>query len=196
MSNFFRRLLLGDRLRTSEEQHERLGKAKALAVFSSDALSSVAYATEEILFVLIVAGPLALSLSLPIASAIAVLLAIVATSYYQTIHGYPKGGGAYIVAYDNLGIVPGLLAAAALLTDYVLTVAVSVTAGVLAVTSAFPELMPWRVELCIAAIALMTWANLRGVRESGTVFSIPTYIFVGLFLSLITTGFVRWFGED
>jgi amino acid transporter len=109
-----------------------------------------------------------LGLSLPLAAVIVVLLIIVATSYYQTIHGYPSGGGAYIVAYDNLGVWPGLTAASALLIDYVLTVAVSTTAGVAAVTSAFPDLLPWRVELCLVVIALITWANLRGVRESGT----------------------------
>jgi len=130
--NSVRHLLFGIPLPTAEEAHQRLTKVQALAVFSSDALSSVAYATEEILLVLVVAGSSALGLSLPIALVIAALLAIVATSYYQTIHGYPSGGGAYIVAYDNLGIWPGLTAAAALLIDYVLTVAVSITAGVAA----------------------------------------------------------------
>ena len=173
--------------------HERLSKIQALAVFSSDALSSVAYATEEILLVLVVAGTAALDLSLPIALAIVALLAIVATSYYQTIHGYPSGGGAYIVAYDNLGVWPGLTAAAALLIDYVLTVAVSITAGVAAFTSAFPALIPFRVELCLLAIVLIAWANLRGVRESGTLFAIPTYGFVLVFLTLIAVGLVRWF---
>ena len=132
MLNSVRHLLFGIPLPTAEEAHQRLTKVQALAVFSSDALSSVAYATEEILLALVVAGSAALGLSLPIGLAIAALLAIVATSYYQTIHGYPSGGGAYIVAYDNLGIWPGLTAAAALLIDYVLTVAVSITAGVAA----------------------------------------------------------------
>ena len=132
MLNSVRHVLFGIPLPAAEEAHQRLTKVQALAVFSSDALSSVAYATEEILLVLVVAGSSALGLSLPIALVIAVLLAIVATSYYQTIHGYPSGGGAYIVAYDNLGIWPGLTAAAALLIDYVLTVAVSITAGVAA----------------------------------------------------------------
>jgi amino acid transporter len=186
-----RRLLLGSPLPTAEEVHQRLTKVKALAVFSSDALSSVAYATEEILLVLVVAGAAALGLSLPIALVIAVLLAIVATSYYQTIHGYPSGGGAYIVAYDNLGVWPGLIAAAALLIDYVLTVAVSITAGIAALTSAFPALLPFRVELCLMAIAGITWANLRGVRESGTLFAIPTYGFVLIFLTLIVVGLTR-----
>jgi len=186
-----RRLLFGSSLPTAEEAHQRLTKVKALAVFSSDALSSVAYATEEILLVLVVAGSAALGLSLPIALVIAGLLAIVSTSYYQTIHGYPSGGGAYIVAYDNLGVWPGLTAGAALLIDYVLTVAVSITAGIAAITSAFPALLPFRVELCLLAIAFITWANLRGVRESGTLFAIPTYGFVFIFLVLILTGLVR-----
>jgi amino acid transporter len=186
-----RRMVLGDPLPTAHEAHHRLAKVQALAVFSSDALSSVAYATEEILLVLVLAGTGALQLSLPIALAIAGLLAIVGSSYYQTIHGYPSGGGAYIVAYDNLGVWPGLIAAAALLIDYVLTVAVSVTAGVAAITSAVPSLYPCRVELCLLAIAFIAWANLRGVRESGTLFSVPTYGFVTIFLGLIVVGLVR-----
>ncbi|HEY5867888.1 MAG TPA: APC family permease [Candidatus Tectomicrobia bacterium] len=191
-----RRILVGSPLPSEAYVHQRLNKRKALAVFSSDALSSVAYATEEILLVLVTAGVAALTLSLPIALVITVLLAIVATSYYQTVHGYPSGGGAYIVAHENLGVWPGLTAGAALLIDYVLTVAVSITAGVVAVTSAVPELLPFRIELCLLAIALITWGNLRGVRESGTLFSIPTYVFIGLFLTLLAVGFVRlWTGS-
>ena len=186
-----RDLVFGSPLPTAEEVHQRLTKVQALAVFSSDALSSVAYATEEILLVLAVGGSLALATSLPIAAAIATLLAIVATSYYQTIHGYPSGGGAYIVAYDNLGVWFGLSAAAALLIDYVLTVAVSITAGVAAITSAFPALLPFRVGLSLLAIAAVAWANLRGVRESGTLFAIPTYGFVIVMLSLVAVGGVR-----
>jgi amino acid transporter len=186
-----RRLLFGDALPTAQEVYHRLTKVQALAVFSSDALSSVAYATEEILLVLVLAGSSALALSVPIALVIAVLLVVVGSSYYQTIHGYPAGGGAYIVAHDNLGAWPGLVAAAALLIDYVLTVAVSVTAGVAAVTSAFPVLLPFRVLLCLLAIALIAWANLRGVRESGRLFSIPTYGFVCIFLTLIVVGLAR-----
>ena len=177
-----RQFLIGAPLPTTEERHQRLTKVKALAIFSSDALSSVAYATEEILLVLVTAGTAAPRLLLPIAFVIAGLLIVVATSYYQTIHGYPSGGGAYIVAYENLNIWPGLTAAAALLIDYVLTVAVSITAGVAAVTSAFPGLLSHRVALCLAVIALITWANLRGVRESGTIFAVPTYGFVLIFL--------------
>ncbi|MFB0536795.1 MAG: APC family permease [Anaerolineae bacterium] len=186
-----RHLLLGSPLSTAEEAHERLTKVKALAVFSGDALSSVVYAPEEILLMLVVAGSAALGLSLPIALAIVVLLVIVATSYYQTIHGYPSGGGAYIVAYDNLGVWPGLIAAAALLTDYVLTAAVSVTSGVAAVTSVFPGLLSYRVTLSLLAIVFITWANLRGVRESGTLFAVPTYSFVFIFFMLIVVGLAR-----
>jgi amino acid transporter len=191
MLTSLRRILIGAPLPSERTIHERLSKIQALAVFSSDALSSVAYATEEILLVLVVAGSAVLGLSLPIALVIAGLLAIVATSYYQTIHGYPSGGGAYIVAYDNLGVWPGLTAAAALLIDYVLTVAVSITAGIAAITSAFPALLPCRVELCLLAIAFIAWANLRGVRESGTLFAVPTYGFVTIFLALIVVGLVR-----
>lgn len=194
MLTTLRYLLLGSPLPTAAEKHQRLTKVKALAVFSSDALSSVAYATEEILLGLVVAGTAALGLSLPIGVAIVVLLIVVAISYYQTIHGYPSGGGAYIVAYDNLGTWPGLTAAAALLIDYVLTVAVSITAGVAAITSAFPALLFFRVGLCLLAIGSITWANLRGVRESGTIFSIPTYGFVFILLALIATGLVRAIG--
>ncbi len=191
MLNNIRQFVIGSPLPTAEEVYQRLTKIKALAIFSSDALSSVAYASEEILLALVVAGSAALGASLPIALLIAGLLAIVATSYYQTIHGYPSGGGAYIVAYDNLGVWPGLTAAAALLIDYVLTVAVSITAGVAAVTSAFPGLLPFRVELCLLAVVFITWANLRGVRESGTLFAIPTYGFVFIALALIAVGLVR-----
>jgi amino acid transporter len=186
-----RDLVFGSPLPTTEEVHQRLTKVQALAVFSSDALSSVAYATEESLLVLAVGGTLALAASLPIAAVIATLLAIVATSYYQTIHGYPSGGGAYIVAHDNLGVWSGLSAAAALLIDYVLTVAVSITAGVAAITSAFPALLPFRVGLSLLAIAAVAWANLRGVRESGTLFAIPTYGFVIVMLALIAVGGAR-----
>lgn len=185
------RLLFGDPLRSSQEMEHRLSRTKALAIFSSDALSSVAYATEEILRVLILAGAAAMTLSTPIALVIAALLAIVAASYYQTIHGYPSGGGAFIVAADNLGEYPGLVAAAALLVDYVLTVAVSVTAGVEAIHSAFPELHGHRIAIAIVMIVLIAWANVRGVRESGTLFSVPTYGFVALILTLIGCGIYR-----
>ena len=183
-----RRALIGRPLRTVEAAHERIGKAKALAVFSSDALSSTAYATEEILRILILAGSAAYAFVLPIGLAIVVLLAIVVFSYRQTIRAYPHGGGTYIVTKDNLGVGPALVAAAALLSDYVLTVAVSISAGVAAITSAFPALYPFRVELAVAAIVLLTIANLRGVRESATIFMIPTYAFIASVGALILLG--------
>ena len=184
-TNQFRRLIIGSKLATSQALHERLTKTKALAVFSSDALSSTAYATEAIMLVLIAAGTGALSVSIWIAVAIAALMLIVSFSYYQTIHAYPNGGGAYIVAKDNLGIGPGLVAAAALLIDYILTVAVSVSAGVANLSSAFPSLEPFRVEIALLIVIFITFMNLRGVRESGTFFSIPTYAFVvGIFLMI------------
>ena len=183
-----RRALIGRPLRTVEAAHERIGKAKALAVFSSDALSSTAYATEEILRILILAGSAAYAFVLPIGLAIVVLLAIVVFSYRQTIRAYPHGGGTYIVTKDNLGVGPALVAAAALLSDYVLTVAVSISAGVAAITSAFPVLYPFRVELAVAAIVLLTIANLRGVRESATIFMIPTYAFIASVGALILLG--------
>jgi amino acid transporter len=183
-----KRLFVGTPLPTAQSRHERLGKASALAVFASDPLSSVAYATEAILLVLILAGSPALSYSLPIGVGIAALILIVIASYRQTIRAYPQGGGAYIVAKDNLGILPALVAGAALLIDYVLTVAVSVAAGVDAVTSAFPHLFPYRVWLCLLAIVGISIANLRGVRESGKIFATPTYLFVVSILGLVTWG--------
>jgi len=183
--------LLGSPLATGSAGHERLSNVQALAVLSSDALSSVAYATEEILLVLILAGTQAMHLSLPVALGIAALLVVVAFSYHQTIHAYPAGGGAYSVSKDNLGTNLGLIAGAALLIDYVLTVAVSVSAGIAAITSAFPATHPYRVPLALAALAGVTLVNLRGVRESGKVFTIPTYLFVTVTFLLIVTGLVR-----
>ncbi len=184
--------LIGNPLETQQQSQERLSKVKALAVFSSDALSSVAYATEEILLVLILAGSGAIGFAWPIGLAIAALIAVVITSYYQTVHAYPGGGGSYIVAHDNLGEIPGLVAAAALTTDYVLTVAVSSTAGVAAITSAFPDLYPYRVIIAVVSITLITIANLRGVRESGTIFALPSYVFIFAFLTMIAVGLFRW----
>src|SRR5215813_1491822 len=172
-----KRVLVGAPMSLAQAHHERLTKTVALAVFSSDALSSVAYATEEILLVLVLAGAAATHLTLPISFAIAGLLAVVAISYQQTIHAYPSGGGSYIVARANLGPTPGLIAAAALLIDYVLTVSVSVAAGVAALTSAFPSLHEHRIAFGVSFIALIAFANLRGVRESGRVFAVPTYLF-------------------
>ena len=186
-----RRTLIGSPIATNEAIHQRLSKVKALAVFSSDALSSSAYATEAILLVLLAAGTGALAVSWPIAIAIGTLLLIVSFSYYQTIHAYPNGGGAYIVAKENLGMFPGLTAAASLLIDYTLTVAVSVSAGVAALTSAFPALDGVRVIIAILIVAFITLMNLRGVKESGTFFSIPTYGFVIGIFAMIGWGLVR-----
>jgi amino acid transporter len=183
--------LLGTPLTSAAERSTRLPKLVALPVFSSDALSSVAYATEEILLVLAVAGAAALAWSLPVGLAIVGLLAILVTSYSQTIQAYPTGGGAYIVASDNLGVLPGLTAGAALLIDYVLTVSVSVAAGVAAVTSAVPALDPHREGLGLVAIALVVTANLRGVRESGRIFAVPTYGFIACVALLIGWGALR-----
>jgi amino acid transporter len=174
--------------------HERLDKVRALAVFASDPISSNAYATEAIMSVLILLGSQALSLTLPIGLAVAALVLLVISSYIQTIMHYPDGGGAYTVAKDNLGQFPSLVAAAALMTDYILTVSVSVSAGVRAITSAFPEVFEFRVLIAVAAIIILTWINLRGARESGTVFAVPTYAFVGGVLLVILIGLVRYLG--
>jgi amino acid transporter len=187
-----KRFLIGQPLTTASAAHERLSKVKALAVLSSDALSSVAYATEEILRVLLVAGGLAvLDVSLPIGAAIILLLIIVGTSYRQTIKAYPNGGGSYIVAKDNLGDNPALLAGSALLVAYLLTVAVSIAASVAALISAFPELRSHRVALGIAIVMVVTLLNLRGIRESGSIFAVPTYLFLIGMAVMITVGFVR-----
>jgi amino acid transporter len=193
-----KRFLVGKPLATAQAVHERLSKRVALAVFSSDALSSVAYATEEILLVLAAATAYAHDTGLffyvlPISLVIAVLLWLVTSSYRQTIHAYPSGGGAYIVAKENLGITAGLTAAAALLVDYVLTVSVSVAAGVEAVTSAaqgteFAWLAGHRAALCVGIIALVALANLRGIRESGSIFAVPTYLFLFSYLGMIAWG--------
>jgi amino acid transporter len=189
-----KRILIGTPFPTRAEIHERLDKVRALAVFASDPISSNAYATEAIMGVLVLLGSQALALTMPIATGIALLVALVVFSYIQTILHYPQGGGAYTVAKDNLGQTPSLLAAAALLTDYVLTVSVSVSAGIRAATSALPDLYPFRIELALAAIIILTWVNLRGVRESGTVFALPTYAFVGGVLVVIALGLVRYYG--
>jgi amino acid transporter len=183
-----KRAFLGSPLPTAQSRHERLAKSTALAVFASDALSSVAYATEEILLVLVLAGTVALSYSLPISIAIAILIAIVVSSYRQTIRAYPQGGGAYIVSKDNLGVPAGLVAGAALLIDYVLTVAVSVAAGIAALTSAVPGLFPYRPWLCVVAVVGIAVLNLRGIRESGKIFAAPTYLFIGSLGVLIIYG--------
>lgn len=189
-----KRTLLGSPFPTSREAHERLDKVRALAVFASDPISSNAYATEAIMTVLIVLGSGALSMTMPIAMAVAALVLMVIFSYIQTILHYPDGGGAYTVAKDNLGKYPSLFAGAALLIDYVLTVSVSASAGVRAVTSAFPGATPYSVLIALTAVALITWINLRGVRESGTIFAVPTYAFVGGVLLVVAIGLARSFG--
>jgi amino acid transporter len=187
-----KRVLLGTPIPTSLAKHERLSRVTGLAVFASDALSSVAYATEEILLVLVLAGTAALHLSVPIGLAIAALIAIVVSSYRQTILAYPQGGGAYIVTRENLGRYPSLIAGGALLIDYVLTVAVSIAAGIAAVTSAVPALYRYRVWLCILGVVVIAIGNLRGVRESGKLFATPTYLFVGAYAVMIAWGGVAW----
>ena len=188
-----RTLIFGNPLRTTALEEQKLSKLTALPVFASDALSSVAYATEEMLLALVVAGTVLLHFTLPITIVICALLGLVTASYVQTIHAYPQGGGSYLVAHKNLGEWAGLVAAAALLIDYVLTVAVSISSGVFAMTSAFPELLPFNVALCLLAVALMAWANLRGVRESATVLAFPTYGFIGSLLLLIGVGLWRFY---
>lgn len=188
-----RRFLLGPTLPTHEMPHQTVGKPVGLAVFASDVLSSVAYATEEMLVVLAFAGVAYFALSIPISIAISALLVVLTISYRQTIFAYPNGGGAYIVARDNLGEGPAQTAGAALLTDYILTVSVSIAAGVAQIVSAFPSLVPWRVELSVAAILFMMLVNLRGVRESGTFFAIPTYFFVVTILGMLAVGFYQFF---
>lgn len=188
-----RRLLLGKPLETKELAHQSVNRFIGLAVFASDALSSTAYATEEILIILSLAGASAalFGLSIPLAIAICVLLTIVTISYRQTIYAYPKGGGAYIVARDNLGEVPAQIAGAALLTDYILTVAVSISAGVAQIASGIPALRPFRVEIALLVILIMTVVNLRGVKESGRIFAVPTYFFLVMMIGTLIVAFVQ-----
>ena len=192
--SIIKRLLLGRPLASEEAGHQLLPKVLALPVFSSDALSSVAYATEEIMLVLVLAGTVALRFVLPLSLGIGLLLFIVVVSYRQTVRAYPSGGGAYIVSHENLGEMPGLIAAGALLTDYVLTVSVSVAAGVAAITSAAPGLLSQRVPLSLVIVAFITIMNLRGVKESGTLFAIPTYGFIMCVYLMIGVGFAKCLG--
>jgi amino acid transporter len=190
-------LVVGSSMSNARLAEERLSKKVALAIFSSDALSSTAYATQEILLILVIAGSSLLSHSIYIAAAITLLLGIVVISYRQTIRAYPNGGGAYIVAHENLGMWPGLVAAASLLIDYVLTVAVSIAACVEAITSASPDVGAYAVPLAVGLVLLIALGNLRGLRESGTVFSIPTYGFVLILSITLITGFAKViFGDD
>ncbi|HEX2696513.1 MAG TPA: APC family permease, partial [Anaerolineales bacterium] len=188
-------LLIGPSLPTRLARHKRLNKVRALAAFSPDALASIAYANQEIYLGLVVAGAAGLAFAWPIAIAIGTLLAIVALSYFQTIHAYPSGGGSYIVARSNLGTIPGLIAAAALLTDYLLNAAVSLTAGVAAIASAFPDLWPYRVSLALFLLLVITLLNLRGLQETGTAMAIPVYFFLVTYFAMIGYGLFRLFIE-
>lgn len=183
--------LIGRPLPTADAPHETIGKAVGLAVFASDALSSTAYATQEILVILAAAGTLAFGYVFPISLVIVGLLAIVVISYEQIIHAYPSGGGAYVVAYDNFGSFPALVAAAALLTDYILTVSVSVSSGVAQIISAYPELFNYRVPIAVSCVIFIMIVNLRGVRESGAAFAIPSYLFIVMMLLTIGVGLFR-----
>ncbi len=183
-------ILFGRPLATVDLAHQSVSNLIGLAVFASDALSSTAYATEEILIVLVTAGAAHLDLSVPIALAIGLLLVILTLSYRQTIHAYPSGGGAYIVARDNLGELPAQIAGAALLTDYVLTVAVSISSGVAQIASGIPALQDYRVEISLLVIIVMTVVNLRGIKKSGQIFAVPTYFFLAMaFIMLIVAAF-------
>jgi len=188
--------LIGRPLPTADAPHQAISKKVGLAVFASDALSSTAYATQEILIVLAVAGTAVFVYALPISLAIVVLLAVVTFSYEQTIHAYPSGGGAYIVSRDNLGTLPAQVAGAALLTDYILTVAVSMSAGTAQIVSAFPALTPYKVIITVGLVLLVMLINLRGVKESGFVFSIPTYFFIFMITLMLITGIVRYLGGN
>ncbi len=196
MITALKRLVVGSPMATAQAKHERLAKIPALAIFCSDAISSVAYGPEEIRIFLALAGTAALSFSVPIAIAITVLIGVVSTSYWQTIHAYPGGGGAYTVARENLGTLPGLTAGASLLVGYIVTVAVSVAAGVAAITSAFPVLYPLRVWLGILCVTFLAVVNLRGLRETARIFAVPTYWFIAGICLVMGAGLVHlWRGE-
>ena len=188
-----KRLLFGPPLPSARQTHERLPKFLALPVFSSDAVSSVAYGPEEVLIGIAIVGGAAWAVSWPIGICIAALIAIVSISYRQTIHAYPQGGGSYTVAKENLGTLWGLIAAASLLTDYVLTVAVSIAAGIQALIAVYPSLDANRTEWCVIAVAIVAFANLRGLRESGALFAPPTYLFIICLYTLIITGLFKYF---
>src|SRR5215510_2882210 len=193
MFNRLRDILIGPPISTKQLHEKKLNKVRALAAFSPDALSSIAYANQEIYLGLLVAGSAGLVMAWPIGLAIVFVLTIAAISYYQTIHAYPSGGGSYIVARSNLGTVPGLIAAGALLIDYVLNAAVSLTAGVDAIASAFPVLLQYRMALALGLLVFITLINLRGLRETGTLMSIPVYLFLFSYLPMLAYGlFVLW----
>jgi amino acid transporter len=198
-AGWLKRLIIGKPIATADDLHQRLPKKVALPVFASDAISSTAYASEEILIVFIsfaAVGAAAYSALVPISLLVIVLLAIVVSSYRQTIHAYPMGGGAYIVSRENLGRYPSLVAGGAMLTDYILTVAVSVSGGTAAIISAFNGLAPYRVHLAVGFIVLITLANLRGLRESGILFAPPTYLYIVVLMALIGVGLYRVFFQD
>jgi len=195
MANRIWSSLIGSPLASYEMAGKRLNKIRALAAFSPGALSSIAYANQEIFLGLVVAGSAGLAWSFPIGLGITILLVMVALSYFQTIHGYPSGGGSYVVARENLGIVPGLVAAAALMIDYVLTAAVSLTAGVEAIASAFPALWSYRVEIALFLLAVITLINLRGTQEAGTAMAIPVYLFLIAYLGMLVYGLWRALNE-
>src|SRR4030066_614443 len=186
-------VLIGSPLPTQQLGEKRLNKIRPLAAFSPDALSSIAYANQEIYLGLVVAGSAGLVLAWPIGLAITLLLVIVASSYFQTIQGYPSGGGSYVVARENLGTLPGLVAAGALLIDYLLTAAVSLTAGVEAIASAFPALYHFRIEIALVLLFLITIANLRGLRETGSLMAVPVYLFLFTYLPMLIYGGIQLF---
>lgn len=190
---WWRTWLIGHPLPTGDAPHQTIGKLVGLAVFASDALSSTAYATQEMLVILAAAGTLALGYAFPLSLAIVVLMAIVIVSYEQTIHAYPSGGGAYVVARENIGDIPAQMAGAALLIDYVLTVAVSISSGVAQIVSAFPVVFEYRVPLAIVLVVFVMLVNLRGVRESGTAFAIPSYIFLIMMVVNVVAGLFQYF---
>ncbi len=197
MASTVKRVLIGKPISSEHADHQRISKTIGLAVFSSDAISSTAYATGEILIVLVAVGGMkSTALLKPIAILVVVLLALVVNSYRETIHAYPDGGGAYVVSRENLGEIPSLVAGASLLTDYVLTVSVSVAAGVLAIYSAFPSLEPYRVWICLGFVAILTIGNLRGLKESGRIFAVPTYIYITALLIFIVYGLFQWARGD
>lgn len=191
MFSHIKDLIIGPALPTQAATHERLNKVRALAAFSPDALSSIAYANQEIYLGLVIAGSAGLAYGWPIGLTISGLLIIVALSYFQTIHGYPSGGGSYIVARANLGVLPGLVAAAALMVDYVLNAAVSLTAGIEAVASAFPSLWPYRMYLALGLLVIITLINLRGMQETGTVMAVPVYLFLVTYFAMLAVGGIK-----
>lgn len=191
MFSHIKDLIIGPALPTQAATHERLNKVRALAAFSPDALSSIAYANQEIYLGLVIAGSAGLAYGWPIGLTISGLLIIVALSYFQTIHGYPSGGGSYIVARANLGVLPGLVAAAALMVDYVLNAAVSLTAGIEAVASAFPSLWPYRMYLALGLLVIITLINLRGMQATGTVMAVPVYLFLVTYFAMLAVGGIK-----